>query len=45
MNSVRFSIVTPVYNGETTIARTNQSVLDQTEPPYYEYSIVDGGSV
>lgn len=44
MNSVRFSIVTPVYNGETTIARTNQSVLDQTEPPY-EYSIVDGGSV
>lgn len=43
MNAVRFSIVTPVYNGETTIARTIQSVLDQTEPPY-EYNIVDGGS-
>lgn len=43
MNAVRFSIVTPVYNGETTIARTIQSVLDQTVPPY-EYNIVDGGS-
>ena len=43
MDHVRFSIVTPVYNGETSIARTIQSVLDQTEPPY-EYNIVDGSS-
>ena len=43
MESVRFSIVTPVYNGEAFIARTIQSVLDQTAPPF-EYNIVDGGS-
>lgn len=43
MDHVRFSIVTPVYNGETSIARTIQSVLDQTEQPY-EYNIVDGSS-
>ena len=44
MNQVKFSIVTPVYNGEATIARTIRSVLDQTVPPY-EYNIVDSGSV
>ena len=43
MNHVRFSIVTPVYNGEASIARTIQSILDQTVPPY-EYNIVDGAS-
>lgn len=43
MNSIKFSIVTPVYNGEAFIARTIESVLDQTVPPY-EYNIVDGGS-
>lgn len=43
MKFVRFSIVTPVYNGEAAIARTIQSVLDQTVRPY-EYNIVDGGS-
>lgn len=43
MNAVRFSIVTPVYNGETTIARTIQAVLDQMVSPY-EYNIVDGSS-
>lgn len=43
MNQLKFSIVTPVYNGEATIARTIQSVLDQTVLPY-EYNIVDGGS-
>ena len=44
MNSVRFSIVTPVYNGEITIVRTIQSVLGQMKLPY-EYNIVDSGSV
>ena len=43
MNQVKFSIVTTVYNGEATIARTIQSVLNQAVPPY-EYNIVDGGS-
>lgn len=43
MSPVRFSIVTPVYNGEVSIARTIQSVLNQTVLPY-EYNIVDGGS-
>ncbi len=39
----RFSIVTPVYNGEATIARTIESVLSQSYAPF-EYHIVDGGS-
>ena len=40
---VRFSIVTPVYNGEQTIARTIESVLHQTYAPS-EYHVVDAGS-
>ena len=35
--------MTPVYNGEKTIARTIESVLNQTISPY-EYIIVDGAS-
>ncbi len=38
-----FSIVTPVLNGEKTIARTIESVLNQTNSPD-EYFIVDGSS-
>lgn len=41
MKSIRFSIVTPVYNGETSIACTIQSVSDQTVS-LCEYNIVDG---
>lgn len=40
---ITFSIVTPVYNGAATIARTIESVLGQTVAPM-EYHIVDGGS-
>ena len=42
-NKITFSIVTPVYQGEATIARTIESVLHQTLPPL-EYHIIDGGS-
>lgn len=42
-SSITFSIVTPVYQGEATIARTIESVLHQTLPPL-EYHIIDGGS-
>ncbi len=41
--SITFSIVTPVYQGEATIARTIESVLHQTVAPL-EYHIIDGGS-
>ncbi len=41
--NMRFSIITPVYNGEKTIARTIESVLNQTYLPY-EYYIIDGAS-
>lgn len=37
------TVITVVYNGEKTIARTLQSVLTQTVPPD-EYLIVDGAS-
>lgn len=37
------SIVTPVFNGEKTIARTIESVLEQTYP-HVEYIIMDGAS-
>ena len=40
---LRFSIVTVVYNGEKEIAKTIESVLAQTVPPF-EYIIVDGKS-
>lgn len=39
-----FSIITPCYNSEKTIARTLESVLNQTFKDY-EYIIIDGGSV
>ena len=40
---IKFSIVTPVYNGEKTIARTIESVLEQSVAPS-EYFVIDGGS-
>jgi len=43
MENVKFSIVTPVYNGGKTISKTIESVLNQTYKPY-EYHIVDAGS-
>lgn len=41
---VRFSIVTPVYNGEAYIAKTIESVLSQEGDFEIEYIIQDGGS-
>ena len=41
---LKYSIITPVYNGENTISRTIESVLDQTYSPY-EYFIIDGNSI
>lgn len=38
-----FSIITVVYNGEESIARTIESVLNQTYAPY-EYLVIDGAS-
>ncbi|WP_051555473.1 glycosyltransferase family 2 protein [Anaerovibrio lipolyticus] len=38
-----FSIITPCYNSEKTIARTLNSVLNQTFKDF-EYIIIDGGS-
>lgn len=38
-----FSVITVVYNGEKTIARTIQSVLDQNFEDF-EYIIIDGNS-
>lgn len=43
MNSPIFSIITVVYNGESLLAGTIESVLSQTYP-YIEYIIVDGNS-
>ncbi len=40
---LKYSIITPVYNGEKTISRTIESVLNQTYSPY-EYFIIDGKS-
>lgn len=40
---ITFSIITVVYNGETLLPGTMQSVLDQTYP-HVEYIVVDGGS-
>ena len=40
---LRFSVVTVVFNGETVLWKTVESVLNQTVAPF-EYLIVDGGS-
>lgn len=40
---VKFSIITVAYNSDKTIAKTIQSVLAQTYPPY-EYFVIDGAS-
>ncbi len=41
---MKFSIVTPVYNGEKYIAETIESVLSQKGDFEIEYIIMDGGS-
>ena len=41
--SVKFTVVTVVFNGEKEIAKTVESVLNQTVPPF-EYLIFDGNS-
>lgn len=41
---MKFSIVTPVYNGEKFIAETIRSVLSQEGDFEIEYIIIDGGS-
>ncbi len=43
MGNISFSIITPVLNGEKTISRTIESVLNQTYTPL-EYFIIDGVS-
>ena len=40
---LRFSVITVVFNGETVIGKTLESVLNQSVAPF-EYLIVDGGS-
>lgn len=40
---IKFSIITVTFNGEETIKRTMESVLNQTYAPY-EYLIIDGKS-
>ena len=41
---MKFSIVTPVYNGEKFIAETIESVLSQEGDFEIQYIIMDGGS-
>jgi glycosyltransferase involved in cell wall biosynthesis len=41
---MRFSIITPVYNAESTIERTLLSVIAQPRQTDLEYIVVDGGS-
>jgi len=41
---MKFSIITPVYNGEKTIAETIESILSQEGDFEIEYIIQDGGS-
>lgn len=42
-NKIRVSIVTVTYNSSATLAKTMESVLNQTVKPY-EYLIIDGAS-
>ena len=42
---MKFSIVTPVYNGEKYIAETIESILSQEGNFEVEYVVADGGSV
>jgi glycosyltransferase involved in cell wall biosynthesis len=42
---MKFSIITPVYNGEKFIAETIESVLSQGGDFEIEYIIMDGGSI
>lgn len=42
---VKFSIITPVLNGENTIARTVESVLNQPQSIIEQYIVIDGGSI
>lgn len=41
--ALKFSVVTVVYNGESAIRKTIESVLNQEYPPF-EYLVLDGGS-
>lgn len=43
VSDISFSIITPVLNGEKTISRTIESVINQSVLPI-EYFIIDGGS-
>jgi GT2 family glycosyltransferase len=43
MSAPRISVIIPVFNGERTVARAVQSVLDQSFPPH-EIIVVDDGS-
>ena len=41
--NLKFTVVTVVFNGESVIEKTVESVLNQEYPPF-EYLIFDGGS-
>lgn len=43
MNTIKFSVIIPIYNGATTLARALDSVLAQSYPAY-EIILVDDGS-
>lgn len=43
MGDIRFSVITVTYNAEERLAKTIESVIDQTCPPY-EYLVIDGCS-
>lgn len=41
---MRFSIITPNFNGDTYLEQTIQNILDQKKDVELEYIVVDGGS-
>ncbi|RME57159.1 glycosyltransferase, partial [Candidatus Parcubacteria bacterium] len=43
MSDLRFTVVTPVLNGEKYLAETIESVIGQSYP-HWRYFIMDGGS-